>query len=102
MAIKVLFLFNFIIIPIVWVAGSLIFAAIGNRSLSEAYVDGLGVCAFYYFFLSVFEYVMDIAAVGLVTTLLYKATLEKHTGKAFLYSLLLLLIFILIFTQRMN
>ncbi|QQB06471.1 hypothetical protein [Macrococcoides caseolyticum] len=45
---------------------------------------------------------MDIAAVGLVTTLLYKATLEKHTGKAFLYSLLLLLIFILIFTQRMN
>lgn len=36
MAIKILFLFNFIIIPIVWVAGSLIFAAIGNRSLSEA------------------------------------------------------------------
>lgn len=53
-------------------------------------------------FIPVFEYVMDIAAVGLVTTLLYKATLEKHTGKAFLYSLLLLLIFILIFTQRMN
>lgn len=53
-------------------------------------------------FVPVFEYVMDIAAVGLVTTLLYKATLEKHTGKAFLYSLLLLLIFILIFTQRMN
>ncbi|ARQ05059.1 hypothetical protein CA207_18270 [Macrococcoides caseolyticum] len=52
-------------------------------------------------FIPVFEYVMDIAAVGLVTTLLYKATLEKHTGKAFLYSLLLLLIFILIFTQRM-
>lgn len=53
-------------------------------------------------FIPMFEYVMDIAAVGLVTTLLYKATLEKHTGKAFLYSLLLLLIFILIFTQRMN
>lgn len=53
-------------------------------------------------FIPVFEYVMDIAAVGLVTTLLYKATLEKHTVKAFLYSLLLLLIFILIFTQRMN
>lgn len=53
-------------------------------------------------FIPVFEYGMDIAAVGLVTTLLYKATLEKHTGKAFLYSLLLLLIFILIFTQRMN
>lgn len=53
-------------------------------------------------FIPVFGYVMDIAAVGLVTTLLYKATLEKHTGKAFLYSLLLLLIFILIFTQRMN
>ncbi|WP_144780982.1 hypothetical protein [Macrococcoides caseolyticum] len=53
-------------------------------------------------FIPVFEYVMDIEAVGLVTTLLYKATLEKHTGKAFLYSLLLLLIFILIFTQRMN
>ncbi|PKF45511.1 hypothetical protein CW664_05700 [Macrococcoides caseolyticum] len=53
-------------------------------------------------FIPVFEYVMDIAAVDLVTTLLYKATLEKHTGKAFLYSLLLLLIFILIFTQRMN
>lgn len=53
-------------------------------------------------FIPVFEYVMDIAAVGLVTTLLYKATLEKHTGKAFLYSLLLLLIFILIFTQHMN
>ena len=53
-------------------------------------------------FIPVFEYVMDIAAVGLVTTLLYKATLEKHTGKAFLYSLLLILIFILIFTQRMN
>lgn len=53
-------------------------------------------------FIPVFEYVMDIAAVGLVTTLLYKATLKKHTGKAFLYSLLLLLIFILIFTQRMN
>lgn len=53
-------------------------------------------------FIPVFEYVMDIAAVGLVTTLLYKATLEKHTGKAFLYSLLLLLIFILIFMQRMN
>lgn len=53
-------------------------------------------------FIPVFEYIMDIAAVGLVTTLLYKATLEKHTGKAFLYSLLLLLIFILIFTQRMN
>lgn len=53
-------------------------------------------------FIPMFEYVMDIAAVGLVTTLLYKATLEKHTGKAFLYSLLLLLIFILIFTQHMN
>ncbi|MDJ1156281.1 hypothetical protein QNJ24_09280 [Macrococcus caseolyticus] len=53
-------------------------------------------------FIPVFEYVMDIAAVGLVTTLLYKATLEKHTGKAFLYSLLLLLIFILIFAQHMN
>ena len=60
MAIKVLFLFNFIIIPIVWVAGSLIFAVIGNRSLSEAYVDGLGVCAFYYFFLSVFVYIFYI------------------------------------------
>lgn len=61
---------------------------------------GLGVII--KIFIPVFEYVMDIAAVGLVTTLLYKATLEKHTGKAFLYSLLLLLIFILIFTQRMN
>ncbi|WZE72479.1 hypothetical protein QA538_08025 [Macrococcus sp. CCM 2573] len=60
MVIKVLFLFNFIIIPIVWVAGSLIFAATGNRSLSEAYVDGLGVCAFYYFFLSVFVYIYSI------------------------------------------
>lgn len=61
---------------------------------------GLGVII--KIFIPVFEYVMDIAAVGLVTTLLYKAKLEKHTGKAFLYSLLLLLIFILIFTQRMN
>ncbi|UBH08036.1 hypothetical protein [Macrococcus armenti] len=58
--VKFLFLIHFIIIPIVWVASSLIFAAIGNRSLSEAYFDGLGVCAFYYFFLSVFVYIFYI------------------------------------------
>ncbi|QIH78880.1 hypothetical protein GTN30_09340 [Macrococcoides canis] len=53
-------------------------------------------------FYSVFAYLMDIAAVGLVSTLLYKAIQEKHTGKAFLYLLLLLLIFTLIYSQRVN
>ncbi|MBQ5152145.1 hypothetical protein D6861_002405 [Macrococcoides caseolyticum] len=70
--------------------------------IQNIFLGLLGLGLIIKIFIPVFEYVMDIAAVGLVTTLLYKATLEKHTGKAFLYSLLLLLIFILIFTQRMN
>ncbi|WZE72480.1 hypothetical protein QA538_08030 [Macrococcus sp. CCM 2573] len=70
--------------------------------VQNIFLGSLGLGLIIKIFIPVFEYVMDIAAVGLVTTLLYKATLEKHTGKAFLYSLLLLLIFILIFTQRMN
>ncbi len=70
--------------------------------IQNIFLGLLGLGLIIKIFIPVFEYVMDIAAVGLVTTLLYKATLEKHTGKTFLYSLLLLLIFILIFTQRMN
>lgn len=72
------------------------------KMVQSIFLGLLGLGLIIKIFIPVFEYVMDIAAVGLVTTLLYKATLGKHTGKAFLYSLLLLLIFILIFTQHMN
>lgn len=58
----------------------------------------LGIALIIKIFILMFEYVMDFAVVGLVSTLIYKAVQEKHTSKTMFYSLLL--IFTLIYTHR--
>ncbi|UTH01813.1 hypothetical protein [Macrococcoides canis] len=70
------------------------------ETVQNIFLGMLGIALIIKIFIPMFEYVMDFAAVGLVSTLIYKAVQEKHTGKTMFYSLLLLLIFTLIYTHR--
>ncbi|UBH21761.1 hypothetical protein LAU42_08165 [Macrococcus armenti] len=71
-----------------------------TETVQNIFLGMLGIALIIKIFIPMFEYVMDFAAMGLVSTLIYKAILEKYTGKTVFYSLLLLLIFTLIYTHR--